>query len=110
MSYFQLIREMNDEELKIDEVSLFAIPRFIHLQYTNILRKATTEEKESGVASIVFRARLVGEPERWIAIKQSPAKRKFSPEPHDILKEIAILSSISHVNVCIYLQHKDILI
>lgn len=91
---------MSDEELKIDEVRLFAI--LVYFSYANILRKTTTEEKESGVASTVFRARLVGEPERWIAIKQSPAKRKFSPEPHDILKEIEILSSVSHINVCIY--------
>ncbi|EJC98595.1 kinase-like protein [Fomitiporia mediterranea MF3/22] len=41
----------------------------------------------------------LGETEQWIAIKSTPAKRKFSPEPHDIIKEIELLSKISHINI-----------
>ncbi|KAL5513666.1 hypothetical protein ACEPAH_4065 [Sanghuangporus vaninii] len=61
--------------------------------------QTTTEEREGGVASTIFRSRLVGEPERWVAIKISPAKRKFSPEPHDLIKEIELLTKLSHINI-----------
>ena len=88
---------MNDsKEIIIDEVHLLLIINKITVLSDS---QTTIDEKECGVASTVFRARLVGEPERWIAIKSSPAKRKFSPEPHDIIKEIELLSRISHINV-----------
>ena len=66
--------------------------------------KETIEQAEEGIASVVFRARIIGSPgseghERWIAIKSSSARKQFSPEPHDIVKEIALLSSLSHPNV-----------
>ncbi|KAI5119776.1 hypothetical protein M0805_009247 [Coniferiporia weirii] len=54
---------------------------------------------ESGVASTVYRALLKGDPELWIAIKSASSRKRFSPEPHDILKEITMMSSISHDNI-----------
>ncbi|KAH8111904.1 kinase-like protein [Phellopilus nigrolimitatus] len=53
--------------------------------------KKSIEQKETGVAS-------TGDSELYIAIKSASSKKRFSPEPHDILKEIAILSSLSHSN------------
>lgn len=37
---------------------------------------------------------------RWLVVKTATIVRKFSKEPHDIVKELRILSSISHPNVC----------
>lgn len=37
---------------------------------------------------------------QWIAVKSASTLRKFTREPHDILKELRLLSDISHPNVC----------
>jgi hypothetical protein len=35
----------------------------------------------------------------WIAIKSATIHPRLSQEPHDIIKELRVLSSISHANV-----------
>lgn len=41
------------------------------------------------------------EENRYVAIKAAAGRKRFSPEPHDILKEIAILSTLNNPNVSI---------
>ena len=36
---------------------------------------------------------------RWIAVKSAMTQRKFAREPHDIMKELQVLSSVTHGNV-----------
>ena len=36
---------------------------------------------------------------RWIAVKSATTQRKFAREPHDIVKELQVLSSVTHGNV-----------
>lgn len=47
------------------------------------------------------RARIkdASEEEKYVAIKAAAGRKRFSPEPHDILKEIAILSTLNNLNV-----------
>lgn len=49
------------------------------------------------------RARIkdASEEERYVAIKAAAGRKRFSPEPHDILKEIAILSTLNNPNASI---------
>lgn len=88
---------------------------FVHtfvIQILTSLTKDSVKEYDEGVASTIFRARIitrispsrdekvqVQEEDKWVAIKSASAKKRFSPEPHDIMKEIAVLSNVSHVNV-----------
>ncbi|EAU92375.1 CMGC/CDK protein kinase [Coprinopsis cinerea okayama7 len=56
---------------------------------------------KEGPVSSVARAWLSmknGEPQ-WIVIKSAPVIRKFSREPHDIRKELRILTELSHRNI-----------
>lgn len=64
------------------------------------------EEFAAGVASTIYKARLKGDTSRVIAIKSAASKKKFSPEPHDIVKEIGLLKYLRrspHENVCLEL-------
>jgi len=36
---------------------------------------------------------------KWIAIKSATIHHRLSKEPHDIIKELKVLSSVSHANV-----------
>lgn len=36
---------------------------------------------------------------QWVVVKSSSTVRKFAREPHDIIKELRLLESISHENV-----------
>lgn len=38
--------------------------------------------------------------DRPIAIKSASTQPHFSKQPHDILKELRLLTELSHVNVC----------
>ena len=40
---------------------------------------------------------------QWVAVKTSTTNRKFSHQPHDVVKEVRLLSSLSHVNVRVYI-------
>ncbi|KAF8808202.1 kinase-like protein [Phlegmacium glaucopus] len=53
---------------------------------------------EEGPYSTVARMWTDGEAQ-WIAVKTASTLRKFTREPHDILKELRLLSEISHPNV-----------
>lgn len=62
---------------------------------------------EDGVASVVARSLVKfkledsNEPfEKLCAVKIAPANKKASKEPHDIVKEIRILSRLANQNVC----------
>ncbi|KAF8167273.1 kinase-like domain-containing protein [Crassisporium funariophilum] len=39
-----------------------------------------------------------GEP-HWVVVKSASTERKFAPEPHDILKELRLLSDMLHPNI-----------
>lgn len=57
---------------------------------------------KEGPVSTVARAWLSmkdGEPQ-WIVVKSASIVRKFSREPHDIRKELRLMSGLSHRNVC----------
>ncbi|KAH6911138.1 CMGC/CDK protein kinase [Coprinopsis sp. MPI-PUGE-AT-0042] len=68
---------------------------------------------KEGPASTVARAWLSmkdGEPQ-WIVVKSASIVRKFSKEPHDIRKELRLMSGLSHRNVIpilgSYEDHED---
>ncbi|KAJ7239751.1 kinase-like domain-containing protein [Mycena haematopus] len=42
---------------------------------------------------------------QWIVAKCASVRKKFSKEPHDIVKELRILSELSHVNIVSVLSH-----
>ncbi|KAI0066533.1 kinase-like protein [Artomyces pyxidatus] len=43
-----------------------------------------------------------------VAVKAAPASRKFTQEPHDIVKELRLLSTLSHSNIITVLGHEYI--
>ena len=43
---------------------------------------------------------------QWTAVKSASILRRFTREPHDILKELRLLSDISHPNVCALFIYK----
>ena len=38
---------------------------------------------------------------QWVAVKTSSTNHRFSRQPHDVVKEVRLLSSVSHENVCL---------
>ncbi|TFK21554.1 CMGC/CDK protein kinase [Coprinopsis marcescibilis] len=54
-----------------------------------------------GPASTVARAwvSMKNEQPQWIVVKSAPIVRKFSREPHDIHKELRLVTSLSHRNI-----------
>ncbi|KAJ7144836.1 kinase-like domain-containing protein [Mycena crocata] len=62
---------------------------------------------EEGPASTVSRTWTAfdGREAQWIVAKSAAVRRKFSKEPHDIVKELRILSKLSHVNIVPVLSH-----
>ncbi|KAJ7292623.1 CMGC/CDK protein kinase [Mycena rebaudengoi] len=62
---------------------------------------------EEGPASTVSRTwtAFQGREPQWIVAKSATIRKKFSKEPHDIVKELRILSKLSHVNIISVLSH-----
>ncbi|KAJ6606796.1 kinase-like domain-containing protein [Mycena sp. CBHHK59/15] len=62
---------------------------------------------EEGPASTVSRTWTAfnGREPQWIVAKSGTVHKKFSKEPHDIVKELRILSNLSHVNIIPVLSH-----
>ncbi|KIJ91660.1 hypothetical protein K443DRAFT_653569, partial [Laccaria amethystina LaAM-08-1] len=59
---------------------------------------------EEGPASTVARTWIPAsndppEHARWIVVKSATTQRKFARKPHDIVKELRVLSSVTHDNV-----------
>ncbi|GLB43652.1 putative RNA polymerase II CTD heptapeptide repeat kinase activity [Lyophyllum shimeji] len=56
---------------------------------------------EEGPSSKVSRtwAAVGPHPPQWVAVKSATVARKFSKEPHDIAKELRLLSALSHPNI-----------
>ena len=57
---------------------------------------------EEGIASTVSRTWTSLEEDaeaQWVAVKTATTNRRFAKEPHDIVKELRVLCSISHINV-----------
>ncbi|KAJ6601102.1 CMGC/CDK protein kinase [Mycena vulgaris] len=66
---------------------------------------------EEGPASTVLRTwtSFEGRESQWIVAKSATFRKKFSKEPHDIVKELRILSKLSHINIVPVLSHfKDV--
>lgn len=92
--------QFEDQSVSIEEVAYLCS----HFLISNFfLAKETLTQKASGIASTVYQARLKNSTS-LVAIKTASSLKRFSPEPHDILKEIAIISSISHANARPLLQ------
>ncbi|KAJ7157323.1 CMGC/CDK protein kinase [Mycena filopes] len=62
---------------------------------------------EQGPASMVSRtwSSFDGQEPQWIVAKSATTRKKFSKEPHDIVKELRLLSKLSHANVVSVLSH-----
>ncbi|KAJ7083356.1 CMGC/CDK protein kinase, partial [Mycena belliarum] len=62
---------------------------------------------EEGPASLVSRTwtTFQGSEPQWVVAKSASIRRKFSKEPHDIVKELRILSKLSHVNIISVISH-----
>ncbi|KAJ7726365.1 kinase-like domain-containing protein [Mycena metata] len=62
---------------------------------------------EQGPASTVSRtwSSFDGQEPQWIVAKSATTRKKFSKEPHDIIKELRILCKLSHINVISVLSH-----
>ncbi|KAJ7207499.1 CMGC/CDK protein kinase [Mycena pura] len=65
---------------------------------------------EEGPTSTVSRTwtAFKGSEPQWIVAKSSTIRKKFSKEPHDIVKELRILSKLSHVNTATRFPTRDI--
>ncbi|TRM70577.1 kinase-like domain-containing protein [Schizophyllum amplum] len=61
-----------------------------------------------GIASSVAKVhgRVGSQPQQLLAVKSSTLHKRFAKEPHDILKELRILSVLSHPNVIPLLHHE----
>ncbi|KAF8079238.1 CMGC/CDK protein kinase [Lyophyllum atratum] len=64
---------------------------------------------EEGPASKIARtwAAIGSKEPQWVIVKSATVVRKFSKEPHDILKELRILSTLSHPNIINVLNHVE---
>lgn len=64
---------------------------------------------DEGPASRVSRAwaTIGSHVPQWVVVKSATVLRKFAPEPHDITKELRILSSLSNVNIINILSHTE---
>ncbi|KAF5385076.1 hypothetical protein D9615_000993 [Tricholomella constricta] len=64
---------------------------------------------EEGPASKVSRtwAAIGSHESQWVVVKSATVVRKFSKEPHDIAKELRILSNLSHPNIINVLSHTE---
>ncbi|KAF8707322.1 hypothetical protein AX14_013616 [Amanita brunnescens Koide BX004] len=66
---------------------------------------------ERGPVSTVRKALRTGfgdsDTAQWIAVKTSSTNRKFSRQPHDVVKEVRLLSSLSHENVVPLFSHTN---
>ncbi|KAJ7045166.1 kinase-like domain-containing protein [Mycena alexandri] len=62
---------------------------------------------EQGPASTVSRtwSSFDGQEPQWIVAKSATTRKKFSKEPHDIVKELRILCKLSQTNVIPVLSH-----
>ncbi|KAJ7508421.1 kinase-like domain-containing protein [Mycena galericulata] len=62
---------------------------------------------EEGPASTVSRTWTAfdGHEPQWIVAKSATIRKKSSKEPHDIVKELRILSKLSHINIIPVLSH-----
>ncbi|TDL26417.1 kinase-like protein [Rickenella mellea] len=63
---------------------------------------SSLEEFEEGATSIICRARLA-QSGTVVAIKKASGIRKWSREPHDIVKEIRIIAESHHCNIISFL-------
>ena len=81
-----------------------------HALSTNFLNSSKPEVHydviEEGPASTVARTWIPAsddppEHARWIVVKSATTQRKFAREPHDIVKELQVLNSVTHENVCL---------
>ncbi|KAG5351279.1 hypothetical protein C0989_007102 [Termitomyces sp. Mn162] len=64
---------------------------------------------EEGPASTVLRtwAAIGPHAAQWVVVKTAPTVRKSAKEPHDILKELRILSELSHYNIIEVWSHAE---
>ncbi|PFH48127.1 hypothetical protein AMATHDRAFT_197100 [Amanita thiersii Skay4041] len=65
---------------------------------------------ERGLVSTVKKAFLPGFGEdtsvpRWIAVKTATTWHKYAKQPHDVIKELRLLSAVSHSNIINVLDH-----
>ncbi|KAJ7146425.1 kinase-like domain-containing protein [Mycena epipterygia] len=62
---------------------------------------------EEGPASTVSRTwtAVEGREPQWVVAKSATIRKKFSKEPHDIVKELRILSKLLHINIIPVLSH-----
>ncbi|KAG6901972.1 hypothetical protein C0995_006071 [Termitomyces sp. Mi166 len=64
---------------------------------------------EEGPASTVLRtwAAIGSHAAQWVIVKTAPTVRKISKEPHDILKELRVLSELCHPNIIEVWSHGE---
>ncbi|KAK2462861.1 hypothetical protein APHAL10511_005059 [Amanita phalloides] len=65
---------------------------------------------ERGLMSTVRKTRRMGFGDnpgvwQWIAVKTATTNRRFSKQPHDVIKELRLLASLSHLNVIQLFDH-----
>jgi cyclin-dependent kinase 8/11 len=62
---------------------------------------------QQGPVSNLYRTKWTfddGRDSIWVAVKAATVNHRFSKEPHDIKKEVRILSGLSHENVCFHIS------
>lgn len=75
-------------------------PKFLIFDYQFLLQSSFETVAESPVSYITTAYLLTDRPSSLLAIKTASTLREYSGQPHDIRKELRILSSLSHPNVC----------
>src|SRR3984957_10194211 len=95
---------MASSEIKLKGLETFS---FVSLKSTcssfnehNVFKRSS-EHVEEGPFSTIVRQKWVASDEQsaFVVNKIAPARREFSKEPHDIIKELRLLSRLSHINV-----------
>lgn len=67
------------------------------------------EEGPSSTVSRIWAALEEDGEAQWLVVKRATTNRKFAKEPHDIVRELRALCSISHINIIEVLGHsKDL--
>jgi hypothetical protein len=64
------------------------------------MKDESSEIIEEGPVSVVSRAQIKSSGQ-WLAVKTASIRRTFTKEPHDIIKENRVLSTLRHQNVCL---------
>ena len=98
--------------VRLEDIALVSGSKPNHQLHTSVINPNQTDIDtiEQSLFSTISRTQIrVHESEgstsaRWVAVKSASIHPRLSEEPHDIVKELRLLSGVSHANVRTFLQ------